>query len=317
MKNLRRVLALAALAAVTACGGGGTNSAVTPTTTKAAARTPDAKGTVTLIFPAHVAKATSGAHLANAKRSPAYINPSGGSLVITAFSNTLFDPANPGNGYFSLGAPNPDGSSTITVPLLSGTYQPGDLTVTEYDGLGGGNELAQGYNAQYTDTNGIVQSGQFTLLPGGTAAPVLTMRMNVGQIVVTTDPVSGSDAQPLSQNFAAPTPFGGTCFSTNTNLYAFAADPSATYVLPGTLSGYTGGDASNQFPGIPTVSLTGEVTNPGGGQQMQLRATALGGNVNQLYDPTFFTGTVEATLQVSNPLGGSVNGYVSISTVGC
>lgn len=335
MKTLRRALALAALAALTACGGsGGTTTPIgmTPGTTLPAARTPDARGTLTLRFPAHIAKAQAAAQTARNGRAPAYINPTAAdTLVIKALGTAIVDPSNPGNSYFSLseGTAHADGSRTLTVPLVSGNYNPGDLTVTEYDGLGSGNALAYGYNSQYTDVNGAVQNGAFTLTAGGIATPVITMAMNVGWIVVTTDPVAGSDATLLSQSSGSPSPFGPACFGSTTNLYVFAADLSSAFVLPGITSGYTGGDGANAFPGVPNVSLQSQFTNPTGGEQIQLRPTIIGGNVYRVYNPTGFLGTQEVTFQVNNPLGNvgypyppfgytySINGYVTISEAGC
>jgi hypothetical protein len=331
MKNMRRALALTALASMTACGGGsGTQAPLPGATASAPARTPDAKGTVTLRFPAHVAKAKLGSQTASTKsRNPAYINPTGtNTLVVTEFNNTITDPST-GNSYFALseGVTNADGSTSLTIPLLSGTYNQGQIAISEYDG--GGNPLAYGYNAQYTDINGNVQSGAFTLSPGGTAAPVITLVMNAEQIAFTTDPVSGSDAVILSQNSGAPTHFGGAghCWSAGANtFYVFPADLSATFVLPGTASGFTGGDQSSSFPGVPSVSLTSQFTDNGGGRQVLLVPTIPGGNSYQVSDPSNFFSNLEATFLVQNPLvqigapfgyNSSVSGYVDLGDASC
>jgi hypothetical protein len=261
MSTLQRTLALIAVATITGCGGGsGSQTPVTPVvkaTSAAVTRTPDAKATITLKFPAHVAKARPAATKAGAARKPAYINPNGASLVITYQGTPIDDPAT-GYAYFSLGTQDlTTGTSTVTVPLASGYYAPGDLAISEYDGAGTGNALAYGYNASYSDANGNYHDGSFTLDVGGTISPVITLAMNVAAIAITTDPVSGSDAQLVSIDYTNPTQ---KCGHTGDVFYFFPADLSSTIVLPGapTGSGYNGGDTSNAIPGVPLVSLASQ-----------------------------------------------------------
>jgi hypothetical protein len=312
MNTLKRALALAALASITACGGSGakSQSPLPGASAAAIAHNPDASGTLTLKFPAHVA--TAQRTVSAGKRAPAYINPFGGSLVITALNQTLADPAN-GNLYFGLGTQNPGtGTSTLTIPLLSGTYNPGDLSVREFDGAtGNGNLLASGSNQQYTDASGIVQSGGFVLGPGGTAAPVITMVMNVAGIALTGDPVAGNNSVVLSPDSINPTPVG--CFPQGP-YYVFPVDGAGTFVLPGQPSGFTGGDTNNLSPGVPTVQLIGSTSL--GGPGSTLVPTILGGSY--MINGTG-TQSVEAHFQVSNPINGAlVDGYVDLTpTSGC
>jgi hypothetical protein len=318
MITLRRCAALVALTGLAACGGGGGGSSTTHAlpaalVTAAPSRTADAGATLTLRFPAKVAKAKfASTTAATAKRGPQYINPNGGSLVITVLGQTMYDPANPGKAYFSLGTANPDGSSILTISLLSGNYNPGDLTVTEYDGSNGtGNVLAYGYNGPYTDGYGNAQSGAFSLAVAGSAAPVVTMVMNATNIALTTDPVNGSDGVVLNTSSSSPTNFG-SCVSTPTTVYAFAADPSGTFVLE---AGYTGGDPNRGqlFPGVPSVTRVSESTSPSGGG-LTLQPTAFGGVFNFLLAQPGYYGVLSTTFYVLNPLWNLNNSYSNSTT---
>lgn len=331
MRNLRRFLALAMLAALPACGGGGGSSAgsalapAAPSAPKVPTRVADAKGTITLRFPAHVAVATSAKSASSKKRSPAYINPTNTNLLFfTAFGSPIYDPANPANDFFTLseGTANPDGSITLNVPLFSGTYNQNNLQVTEEDA--GGDDLSYGFNSSYTDANNNYQSGVFTLAPGGTAAPVLTMTMNATGIAITEDPVAGTGSQMLSQNSGSP-----TCYDANPGqtVYFYGTDPTNTFVVTGT-SGYTGGDQNNNSPGLPTVTLS-SFSSIGGPPNSRLIQS------NGLLNGYLFSSPggfdVLATVYLYNPVGQSgfpgppyvpfgypyqVNGYVEIGP-GC
>jgi hypothetical protein len=312
MSTLRNALAIITLAGLAACGSGGSKSPLPTTAPAAITRVPDAHGTVTLKFPAHVAKASVAAK--GKLRAPAYINPGGVSLVVTAFGQTLHDPEHPANAYFSLGTQDlTTGTSTITVPLLSGEYDDGDLTVTEYDGLGTGNILAYGFNASYTDANGNAQDGVFFLAAGANAAPVLTMNMNATRIAITTDPVAGSNAELISTNTGSPTTIG-FCLEPGTPVFAFAADPSATFVLPGqsTGSGFTGADPNNSFPGIAVPFLAAQSSD---GTPLTIMSPTLTGGYSMSSPLGNSFNDLTVTFQVNNPAGQFNNPFNFLSTV--
>jgi hypothetical protein len=313
-------LATAAALSLTlaACGGGGgassSSKSVLPVATSTApARTPDAKATLTLKFPAHTARVRVAGATAAMKRSPAYINPNGASLVVTAFGQTLLDSTNGNAIYFSLGTQDPTtGISTVNIPLLSGNYNTGDLTITEYDGNGGGDVLAYGYNASYTDGNGNFNNGTFTLAPGGSASPVLTMVMNAAGIALTSDPVAGSDAIALAAN----APGANTCgsnFHNGVTLYAFAIDASGTMVLPGQTpgAGLTGQDPNSSFPGVNAATLSNQFPDSG---NTHLTSTIFGPGVLQLNDPTG-NGQMQATFNTQNPLSQISNPFFPPSNI--
>jgi hypothetical protein len=275
MSTLRRALALAALAAMTACGGGGSGSqsAIVPSTSKPASVS-NATATLTLKFPAHVAKAKAAA----TARKPAYINPGGGSLVITALGTTLMDPANPANGFFSLGTQNlTTGVSVLTIPLVASGYSPGDLTITEYDGQGTGNALAYGQNQNF-----------FNVTAGSVATPSISMSMVIAGIALTTDPINGSDAFVLNTG----SPGNIQCTSSGGTYWAFPVDATNTFELPG--SPTAPGDTS----GIPNPTLASQT--PIGGPAQWLGST-LGSNVFTLSDPGG-SQSIESDFSVTNPV---------------
>jgi hypothetical protein len=253
MIDLRWLLVPAMFAALSACGGGGSPSATPPVSNAPQSSGPKGAAQVTLRFPptfaiAKSAKSTQSKSAASTRRGPAYINPTiGYTLTVSINGQTIEDPST-GFTYFTINATNPDGSANITVPISSngGTaYPTGALCFTEWDGSNGtGNLVASGCNQAYTDSNGNPQPGTFTITPGTTTAIVLTMLMNATQIAITTDPIAGSDATTNSA--------GVFCTVPGVVVYAFAADPSAGYVLPGASAGY---------PGIPTVSLSSQSTD--------------------------------------------------------
>ena len=305
MKHACRALALAAIILVSACGGGGSGAPAT-SLTPAVHATPspgaaNATATITLKFPAHVKKATAAKTSSATNRKPAYINPNGGSLVVSVNGTALYDPNNLTNAYFSLGTQDlTTGTSTIEVSIASGTYQTGSIAITEYDQNNGtGNVLAYGFNNSYTDSNGNYQSGILTIVPGGTISPVITMAMNVGGIAITTDPVNGSDAQILSSSGQT-----NLCASAGQVYYFFPADLSNTIVLPGQspAGGYTGGDDSNGLPGVPTVTLSYQYSN-NGPPQASLAQSILGGGVYVL-NAASGSETAYASFQVQNPMNG-------------
>lgn len=331
MSTLRRGLALSVLAVLTACGGGGSGSnpvVTTPATTgssgaASAASSGAATAKLTLRFPSHVAKAK--ITTAAQKRKPGYINPNGGSLVITIGGNTVLDPVLQ-NPYFSLGTQDlSTGTSTITVPLTPGFYPTGNLLVTEYDGNSGCcTPLAYGYNAAYTDINGNYQDGSFSLGSGGTAAPVVTMAMNTTGIAFTSDPVNGSDAVVLSTNGGAPTNFNG-CWNSGTVFYAFPTDANGTFVLPSSSAGYTGGDPNSYFPGVPTVTLANQYDYATGQQQVKFLPGVIAGSFKYV-DPQVLYQNVFGTFQVNNPISNVsppfgynyyIYGYVVVGDSSC
>lgn len=217
-----RAAGLCGVAALFA-GCGGSSAGVPHAATAAVAGPSNATGTLTIKYPA-------GFHTAHTSlssaRKPAYVNPTNGDYIHIFVDNNEI-----GGSPFAVAA-TPDGTQTITVPFYSANANA--LSVTENDAPSGGNVLATGS----TSNNPIA--------PGGTAAVTLTLNMNTTRIVMTSDPVAGSDALVLSQT-GEPAPF---CIpSTPTSLYTFGADPSLGYVLPGTPAG---------FGGIPIPNLANQ-----------------------------------------------------------
>jgi predicted small lipoprotein YifL len=274
---LRKTLALAVLTALSACGGGGSTS-VAPTTNAAQpAGGSNATASVTLKFPAHFAHAKAGKTTsATKRRAPAYINPTSTYSLVVKLQNIAVQDPSTGHPYFSVGAANPDGSSNITVPISSGSYNDGALIIQEYDDSTGstGDLLAQGSNQPYSDpNNGNNIDGGFTVAPGGTLSIPVTMNMNNQYIILTTDPIAGSDAIAITSNYQ--------CFpvTPGTPVYAFSGDSQYGFVLPGTPSGYSGGDGNNSaYPGIPPVSLQSQSTANTGGTTSKLAALPFGWN---------------------------------------
>jgi hypothetical protein len=329
MNTLKRTLALIVVASVTGCGGGGSGSQtpVTPVvkaTSNAVTRTPDAKAVITLKFPAHVAKAHA-AVTSSKQRKPAYINPdSGNSLVFTYQGQTIDDPST-GYGYFSLGTQDPTtGTSTLTVPLMSGFYDDGALTVTEYDTANGtGDVLAYGYNAAYTDSGGNYNSGTFTINPGDTVSPIITMTMNIAAIAMTTDPVHGAGAVLLTSNSSPPSHL---CAYTGNVLYVFPADASGTFVVPGATpgAGYLGADPNNNIPGVPPVQINPQ--QPYGSPGATLNLSILGaGYVLNAPDPysydsvSFYVYTLLGNLNPAPPFSYNytTTGYLNVGPDYC
>jgi hypothetical protein len=301
MINLRWLLVPAVLAVLSACGGGGSPSAAPPVSTAPQSSGQKGSAQVTLRFPANFAiaksaKSTQSKSASATRQKPAYINPSIGYTLTVKINNQTVDDPSTGFTYFTINATNADGSTNVTVPITSNggtTYQDGALCFSEWDGSNGtGNLVATGCNEAYTDSNGNYQQGTFTIAPATTTAIVLTMQMNATQIAITTDPISGSDATTNTSQ-----PF---CVSSGTLVYAFAADPSAGYVYPGTAAGYGGGDPANYYPGIPVVSLATQtidiwgVNNPNVGK---LAATAFGWS----FQSDGNSGVI-ATFQDTNPI---------------
>jgi hypothetical protein len=312
MTNLRWLCVPAVLAVLSACGGGSS-----PSATPRASNAPQSSGQqgaaqITLRFPAHFAIAKSAKSVqsksaSSTRRGPAYINPTVGyTLVATINNQTILDPST-GFPYFTINATNSDGSTNVTVPITSNggnQYADGSLCFSEWDGSSGnGNEVALGCNQSYTDSNGNFNSGAFTITPGTTTQLLLTMQMNATQIAITTDPAFGSDATTnTGQNF---------CISPGADVYAFAADPSNGYVLPGTPAGYGGSDPNNPYPGIPQVTLQSQFTSifdnipPNVG-----RLSALPFGYSFQSDGQ---NGVQATFTMTNPLGGNVTETFTIA----
>jgi hypothetical protein len=268
MSTLRRAAALLAISGLAACGGGGSSTTSPIVKASQAPLALNAKANITLKLPTHFAIAKNAKKPASVRRGPAYINPSGSQFVVSLDNQIISDPST-GFAYFSLGSAGPDGSSTLTVPITSGFHGNGDLVITEYDS--NSDELASGSNQSYTDSNGNFQDGTFNVSPGGGINLVLTMNMNNQYVVLTTDPVSGSDATAIT-NF-------NQCFGVNpgSTVYAFSADQSSGYVLPGSPAGYGGGDLNNgAYPGIPPVSIQQQFTENTFGSTSKLTAAPFG-----------------------------------------
>lgn len=306
MPTLHRALVLAMVSALTACGGGsGSTGSLTPSATTSST-TPDASATLTLVFPTNVAHAApAGTTSSAALRKPAYIDPGTFSLVINIPGGiTLHDPNNPANAYFGMGTQNlSTGTSTLTVPLPSNTYNPGDISVTEYNSTTGtGTVLAGGNN---TNT--------FTLSAGGTATPTITMVMNVAGIVLTTNPNTGTPNSGLLNQYS---PMNYCGITSGTTVYAFPADASGTFVLPnqGTPPGYTGGNPANPIPGIPTVSLYSETAI---GTPPTFSPSILGSNIETLVAPGGGD-KITAEYQVLSPYSEStIYGWVQLGPGVC
>lgn len=311
MSTLRRALALIALAGLSACGGGGSGPATPPVAggTKAAGQVADATAQITFKFPTTFAiakrRGAASSRTASTRRSPSYINPTGGDNIQVLINGTLVINPATSNNNFGLGTQNPDGSSTISVPISSGTYGAGSIQIDEYDGQG--TLVAQGSNGPYQNQNGTENNGVLTVTPGSLNGLVVIMNMNAQYIILTTDPISGSDATAITsfeQCFAA-TP--------SAPIYAFAGDDDLGYVLPGTTSGYGGGDPfTSAYPGIPPVTLEEQSVTTIGGTS-ELAALAFGWKF--LYDGTY---GINAQFTFTNPLfGNSVSQIAQISGSGC
>lgn len=305
-----------ATALLAACGGGGGSTTPVPNPAPSAlsvAKKADAKGTITFRYPAHVGHAKPGhaKGAAASSRAPQYINPNTGYVFVFSYYGTPITDPSTGYGYFTTGAFNADGSATVTVPLWSGYYSPDSLSVAEYTDSSLGTLVAYGQNESYTDpTTGAYADGSLNVSAGGVANLQITMAMNVGSIVITSDPVNAIDATILS-------PSSYTCFlaSNNSNVYLFAADASGTFVI-GT-SGYGGGDVNNPYPGVPLVSLPSQFPlNVGSGSK--LTATAPAG-----YRVIINGDDVEAAFSVTNPLAlvsspfGVPNQVLGYADIGC
>ena len=95
-----------------------------------------------------------------------------------------------------------------------------------------------------------------TINAGSQNQLTITMDMNAQYIVLTTDPVGGADATVLSTNLESPTQF--CSYGTGPQpFYAFAADPTAGYVLP-VLTGTPAGaayDVNNAGIAIPAPTF--------------------------------------------------------------
>jgi hypothetical protein len=242
-----------------ACGGGGSGTTPSPKpapSSQSVANKANASASITIKFPAHVGHAVPGQvkGASAARRAPKYVNPNPAFVFVFYLNgNAITNPAT-GTPNFSTGAFAPDGSATITVPLASGVYTPDSLGVAEMtsDEL---TLISYGQNESYTDSTGSFQDGSFALASGGTASVQMTTAMNVGGVVMTTDPVSGSDAVVLSQNSGSP-----TCFNppNGSRVYLFAADATGTFVLGA--AGYGGGDGNNPYPGVPLATLLTQST---------------------------------------------------------
>lgn len=253
MITVRHILALTALAALAACGGGSSPTTPAASTVPQTAAKANASLQVTLTLPAHYAVAKNASSVAKragaaAQRSPSYINPTEGDyLTVNVGGTPVLNPAT-GTTNFGLGTTNSDGSSTITVPISSGTYGYDTIVISEYNSWS--DLIAQGYNEQYQNPDGSYNSGTLTVTPGSSNTLELIMNMNAQYIVLTTDPVAGDDATVITsfeQCFAV---------AAGQNVYAFAADDQSGYVLPGSVSGYGGGDPfTYAYPGVPPVTL--------------------------------------------------------------
>ena len=298
---VRAGLATVVIATMAACGGGSTPSG--PSTQQVVAPAANARATLTLKFPPHFAHASRGStssdRSAAGSRRPSYINPTVGyTLVIQNSGTAIMDPANPTNAYFTLGTPNADGTSTLTVPFSSGTYAAGTIQITEYDGLGTGNVLAFGSNQPYTNPDNSYNNGSLTVAPGGSAQLTVTMVMNATQVAITADPTTGTNSFALSGSS-----YTNYCALYGSTIFAFAADPSSGFVIPGTASGYAGGDGYNPYPGVPAVTLS-QQSSSGNGTSRLVSTPPLGYSMqfdanNDPISATFFL--VNPLAQIGNP----------------
>lgn len=282
-----RFLALVAVAALAACGGG---SSTAPTITPVAKATAQAAATatarITLKFPKKAIAHKAGASLA---RSPQYFSASGQSIVVMVNGSVVGDPNNAFVPYFTWGSLNGDGTVTINVPIIPGSYASQSITFAEYSNADGtGNVLAYGYNGAYTDANGYYNDGSATVSAGSTANLVVTLAMNLNSLAITTDPVNGSDATVLDPN--STTTF---CLPSGTLVYIVPTDASGAFVVP-SQAGYTGGDQYQAIPGLPAI--TSYYINPGNGST--LRNAPFGGSA-YIYQGS---NAVYAGFQATNPL---------------
>lgn len=298
---MHRALALAAsLAVLAGCGGGGSKPAPLPAMSSPSPSA-GALGTakLTLHMPANFHHAafpvttkkitykgkTRYVTVASTRRSPKYINPGTGNLIHVYGTPSGQDSTieyTPGSGIALPSNASADGSQTISVGLPAQQYN--YIEIQEKDPTNS-NELAAGYVY-----GTVIAAGQPTSLQ-------ITMDMNAQYIALTTDPVNGADASVLSNsNF---------CVYTNqTKFYAFAADSTGGFVLPGSPAGGAFDD-NNQGPAIPTPTLDG--------QYAFLVSTPLG-------MLTTFPGSgssVNATFTETNPdLGGTTYAYTTIGNNG-
>lgn len=311
MVSVRHILAMIALAGLAACGGGSTPAVTTgsvqPSTSGGVA---NATAQITFKFPTtfSVAKragaSVARASIAASRRSPSYINPTSGDYLNVQVNGTLVNNPATGTPSFGLGTQNADGSSTITVPITSGSYFDGEIVISEYDALS--NLIAQGSNQPYEDAFGNDNSGTLTVTPGSSAALQIIMNMNAQYVVLTTDPVSGSDAIAITS--------WEQCFPVTPGhvVYAFAGDDSLGFVLPGTASGFGGGyQEGTVYPGIPPVTIFQQTSTSIGGTS-ELSSSPPGWIF--VYDGTY---GVNVDFQFTNPLSGNtVSALAQINTPG-
>lgn len=242
---LIRVAAWTALGGLLASCGGGTSNTYTAGVHASVTTQANATGTLTVKYPTGFAVVKRG--LSSKQRHAAYVNPSAGNVLNVYVDNQLV------GGASIPVVQTTDSTQTVTVPFVSANSNV--VTVYEYDSSA--NILAYGV------------SGSNAIAAGGTAAVTVTLAMNASRMGVTTDPVAGTDALLIDTTAGLPTPF---CMAGSGQVYSFAADLSAGYVLPGVAVG---------SGGIPSQAIYSEST-PGtsrfGAQQLGFHMTFDGGN---------------------------------------
>ena len=231
-----------------------------------AATASNATANLTIRYPTGFARVNRGL---STQRKAAYVNPTAGNFLNIYVDGNLI----PG-GAVNVTA-TPDSTQLVQVPLVSSNQNV--ITVQEWDN--NGHELASG------------GTGPNPIAAGGTATPTVTLSMNATAMGVTTDAVAGSDALLINTTTQVPTPF---CLTASKRVYAFAADPSAGYVLPGTPAGNGG---------IPAPALTSTVPTAG---TSRFGAQSVGYYMG--FDAS--NDGVAAFFSQTNPLAGGVNGAV-------
>lgn len=260
-KLLLRTAAVACtLALLAGCGGGASSSTPEAGAANTAASLANATGTLTIRYPAGFATVRNGL---SSKRHAAYVNPTAGNTLDIAVNGNAV-PGSP----FAVAA-TADSTQTIgSVPFYSNLAN--GISVVEYDP--NGDQLA------------TALSTSNPVSPGATTPITLTLQMNATRIGFTTDPAAGSDALLLSAA-GLPTPF---CMSGSEQAYAFPADPSNGFVLPGTPAG---------IGGIPSPVMTSQST--AGSSKILPEQIGMGVTFDGAYDP------ITANFQVLDPVNGA------------
>lgn len=224
-------IAVAAVALASCSGGGATTNAAPKIVPSSGGR---AQATITIKYTQGTHHLATHANL----RSPRFVDPAGNLLIVTSFSST--NPSFRIDANFNV-APRADGTQSVTAPILS---SPG-ATDSTFVGV-----IETDFSSfMLADGEAILASVQ----PGTSlTAPPITLYMSVQGIGITTDPLNGSDAIPLSSDPTVPTPWP-ICAPTS---WLFAFDATGAWTTQFQTAVGQGG--------IPTPQILTQASDNGG-----------------------------------------------------